>query len=30
MSDVEALADYVQQLPQPFDAAIEGRIRRLD
>ncbi|MFN0072547.1 MAG: bifunctional metallophosphatase/5'-nucleotidase [Chloroflexota bacterium] len=28
--DIDALVDYVEQLPQPFDARIEGRISRLD
>lgn len=26
--DLEALVDYVEQLPQPFSAAIEGRIQK--
>jgi 5'-nucleotidase len=28
--EVEALADYLEQLPQPFDVRMEGRIVRLD
>lgn len=27
--DLEALIHYIQQLPQPFDAQIEGRIQQL-
>jgi 5'-nucleotidase len=26
--DLDALVEYVKQLPQPFSAAIEGRIQR--
>jgi 5'-nucleotidase len=28
--DLDALVDYVENLPQPFTAAIEGRITRLN
>ena len=28
--DLDALVDYVQQLPQPFSAQVEGRITRRD
>ncbi|MCF7200650.1 bifunctional metallophosphatase/5'-nucleotidase [Pseudomonas oligotrophica] len=28
--DLQALVDYIGTLPQPFDAAVEGRIERLD
>ncbi|MBT2689683.1 5'-nucleotidase C-terminal domain-containing protein [Bacillus sp. ISL-47] len=29
-TDIEALVDYIQQLPQPFSTEIEGRIRKID
>lgn len=29
-TDLDALVEYVEQLPQPFEARIEGRISRLD
>ncbi len=29
VTDVDALVEYVEQLPQPFTASIDGRIRRL-
>jgi 5'-nucleotidase len=28
--DLDALIAYVQTLPQPFSAAVEGRIQRLN
>jgi 5'-nucleotidase len=28
--DLDALIDYVESLPQPFSAAVEGRIIRLN
>ena len=28
--DLDALVDYIEALPQPFTAAVEGRIQRVD
>jgi 5'-nucleotidase len=28
--DLEALVSYIESLPQPFSASIEGRIQRAD